>query len=103
MKFAVLFLAAVMGGATIASAQPASAPSTTPMSQKPPPANTLKCSDFHRNPEGTWNAVRPVTITGPSGSQSFREYAFFPPGAMFVGLDVGGTLEDKCLPHPGVH
>jgi hypothetical protein len=95
VKFAIMFVAATLGGATIAWAQSASTDSTA---QKPPTqANSLNCSDFHRNPEGTWTAVRPVTISGPSGSASFGAYAFFPPGAKFVGLDVGNTLEDKCL------
>jgi hypothetical protein len=97
MKLAAVFLAVMLTGATLACAQ---SPSSDSTAQEPPSqASSFNCSDFHRNPDGSWISVRDVTISGPSGSASYHPYAFFPPHVAFVGLDVADILEQQCYSH----
>ena len=62
-------------------------------------ANTVddpNCSDFRKNPDGSWEPVRRVTITGPSGKINIKSGATLRSGVQFKGLDLAEWLDKNC-------
>ncbi len=54
------------------------------------------CSSFVKNDDGSWSALRNVSVPGAGGSFNVREGAQFRPGASFAGLDLAAQLEKDC-------
>ena len=52
----------------------------------------LTCSDFARNPDGSWSPVRPVFINGVTMGPGVR----FMPGVSFGGVDLASILNRQC-------
>ncbi len=59
-------------------------------------AQGLSCSDFHQNQDGSWSANHPVAIGGPNGQVQIGPGVAFRPGAAFMGVDLGATLNAQC-------
>jgi hypothetical protein len=53
---------------------------------------TLKCSDFVRNPNGSWSPVRPITLNGITMGPGVA----FTPGVSFGGVDLATILNQQC-------
>ena len=58
----------------------------------------LSCSDFQRNPDGSWVTTRQINVSGPGGDQMLigagRQVT---KGQMFIfGLDLAAILERQC-------
>ena len=53
---------------------------------------TLSCSDFVRNPDGSWSSVKPVSFGGITLGPGVK----FSPGVRFNGVDLGSTLNMHC-------
>ena len=68
--------------------------------QTAPGANTLKCVDFRRNPDGSWSPMREVTIRYPNGIVSLGPPASFPASGTYMGLPLAQMLNQKCAVHP---
>ena len=58
----------------------------------------ISCSDFQRNPDGSWTAIRQINHCGAKGSRKLiPEGRVFGKGQMFMfGLDLAAFLEDQC-------
>jgi hypothetical protein len=52
----------------------------------------LTCSDFSRNPDGSWSPVRPIFINGVTMGPGVR----FTPGVQFGGVDLASILIKQC-------
>ena len=53
---------------------------------------TLNCSDFKKNPDGSWSPVRPVTLNGVTMGPGVS----FNPGVSFGGVDLASILNKQC-------
>ena len=58
----------------------------------------MSCALFHRNADGSWNAVRPMTLRPASGPIPLKTSFKFRPGTLFAGFDLAAQLESAC-PH----
>jgi hypothetical protein len=52
----------------------------------------LTCSDFARNPDGSWSPVKPVNVNGVIMGPGVR----FTPGVQFGGIDLAAVLNQQC-------
>jgi hypothetical protein len=55
-------------------------------------AQTLNCSDFKLNDNGSWSPVRAIQI----GSVTMGPGVSFTPGVQFGGVDLATILNQKC-------
>jgi hypothetical protein len=53
---------------------------------------TVHCSDFTRNPNGSWSALKPITLNGIS----FGPGVAFTAGVSFGGVDLASILNQQC-------
>ena len=51
-----------------------------------------RCTDFKSNEDGSWTAIKPVTINGTAVDQGVP----FKPGTMFGGVDLAQGLTVTC-------
>ena len=58
----------------------------------------MSCAAFHRNADGSWNAVRPMTLQPAAGPIALKPSFKFKPGTLFAGFDLAAEL-DKACPH----
>ena len=77
------------GGASSSAASPNAAPA--------PAARTLDCSDFRRQPDGSWTPRRPVVVGGMTVTPAMS----FSRGVSFGGVDAAATLDAHCLRRRG--
>ena len=54
---------------------------------------------FCRQPNGQWACTKPIKVNGPSGPVMIDEGASFPPGALFLGLDLAKELDQMAEKH----
>ena len=69
--------------------------------QAAPPAKDvydMSCSAFHRNSDGSWNAVQPMTLKPADGPIPLKPTFRFKPGTLFSGFDLAAELDRSC-PH----
>ena len=57
-----------------------------------PAGQALACTDFRRQPDGSWSPRRPVTI----GGMTLTPAMSFSRGVSFGGVDVGAALDAHC-------
>jgi hypothetical protein len=94
MMYSLLSATAV---ALILAATPGSAPGPA----KPPkgmPANTIDCSDWTRNSDGSWTAhhnAKPFDIGG-TRQMSIQDSRIGPRSVSAGGYDLTDVLEQKC-------
>lgn len=63
-----------------------------------PLAQTIDCSNFRHNEDGSWTPVSQFTITNQNGSQvSMGPGVSFRPGVQFSGIDLATLLNQQCL------
>jgi hypothetical protein len=65
---------------------------TGPLLPKDDTGSYWRCSDFKSNEDGSWTAIKPVTINGAAVDQGVP----FKPGTMFAGVDLGQGLTRTC-------
>jgi hypothetical protein len=58
----------------------------------PAAAHGLTCSDFVRNPDGSWSPVRVITLNGVTMGPGVA----FSPGVAFGGVDLATILNRQC-------
>ncbi len=51
---------------------------------------------FRRNADGSWTCLEPVTLNRPAGRIQFTPDSTFPPGKLFMGVDVARLLDDEA-------
>jgi hypothetical protein len=51
-----------------------------------------RCTDYTPNGDGSWTAIKPVTINGAAVNQGVP----FAPGTMFGGVDLARSLNMTC-------
>lgn len=51
-----------------------------------------RCSDFKSNGDGSWTAIKPVTLNGAAVDQGVP----FTPGTKFGGVDLAVGLTNTC-------
>ena len=56
----------------------------------------LDCSDFFKNPDGTWSPVRPLTVLEPSGLAELRLGIRLHPGPVFPTAQLAARLSAFC-------
>jgi hypothetical protein len=54
------------------------------------------CESFRRNPDGSWECIKPVTIFGYGGLIEISQGMLFTPGVPFTGIDMVAWLEENC-------
>jgi hypothetical protein len=65
----------------------------------PPPTNPGPvCSDFERNPDGSWSPIREVNINGVVIGTG----AAINLGTSFGGIDLAQTLNERCQSPSGL-
>jgi hypothetical protein len=62
----------------------------------PAMADTIPCSVFQKNPDGSWSAKQQITITGPNGQVTISPGVSYRPGVAFMGIDLAAQLEQQC-------
>ena len=67
----------------------------------PAPAATkdvydMSCGAFHRNADGSWNAVQPMTLQPGAGPIPLKPSFKFKPGTLFAGFDLAAELDKAC-------
>ena len=61
---------------------------------------TLDCSKFRNNEDGSWTPISQFTITNQNGSQvSMGPGASFRPGVQFSGIDLAKLLNQLAFGH----
>jgi hypothetical protein len=56
----------------------------------------LPCDAFQKNPDGSWVAMRSVTVPAGGRNLRLREGSLFRPGAAFLGTDMAERLDKAC-------
>jgi hypothetical protein len=56
----------------------------------------LPCDAFQKNPDGSWTAMRAVSINAGGRNLPLREGSRFKPGAAFLGTDIADELDKAC-------
>ena len=56
----------------------------------------LPCDAFQKNGDGSWSAMRAVSVPGGGRYINIREGALFRPGSAFLGLDLAAQLDQTC-------
>jgi len=54
------------------------------------------CSQFRKNPDGSWTSIDAVFIEGPNGKINVGPGMTFRQGALFLGLDLAAWLDSNC-------
>jgi hypothetical protein len=57
----------------------------------------LPCDAFQKNPDGSWSAMRNVSVPGPGRYFNVQQGALFRPGASFMGQNLAAQLDRDCL------
>lgn len=95
---------------TLATALLASALTACVTEQGPPPAldpstpmttrhlnTSMDCSEWQRNPDGSWTAAKDVTLATPNGQTTVASGTSFRPGSYLMGVDVAYALKRECV------
>ena len=56
----------------------------------------LTCADFRHNQDGSWTALKTMTITAPNGHIEAGPGVSFTVGLPIMGIDVAATLDENC-------
>jgi len=59
-------------------------------------SGVLPCDAFQKNPDGSWSAMRAISIFAGGRNLPIREGARFKPGAAFLGTDIAEQLDQTC-------
>lgn len=58
---------------------------------------TIPLDAFKKNPDGSWSAVKPITITSPTGeAEQIGPGMSFTKGVLFMGIDLAALLDEKA-------
>lgn len=63
-------------------------------------AQTVPCSDFIRNPDGSWTVANNVAFPGPGQNINLRQGAVLRPGNYILGTDIAAKLASACASVP---
>jgi hypothetical protein len=91
----LVLVALVLGFASMsldASAQPPQRNQLMPSL----PQSQLRCADFQKNPDGSWSAVRVVTV----GASTISPGVSFIRGVVISRVSIAQQLDGRCM-HPG--
>ena len=89
----LLLAAALLTSPSLAFAQAAPA---APAASKD--VYDMSCGAFHRNADGSWNAIRPMTLQPAAGPIPLKPSFKFKPGTLFAGFDLAAELDKACAP-----
>ena len=64
--------------------------------QQPTGQMELNCSQFTRNPDGSWSVKQPLELFSDAGRVRISPGPPFKPGLSFGGLDIARMLEEQC-------
>lgn len=64
--------------------------------QQPTGQMELNCSQFTRNPDGSWSVKQPLELFSDNGRVRIMPGPPFKPGQSFGGLDIAQMLEEQC-------
>jgi hypothetical protein len=57
------------------------------------------CSDYQRNPNGTWSPKRPITISNGQQTAQIGPGAIIAPGGDYAGINLWEQLNAQCAQH----
>ena len=57
----------------------------------------MRCSDFRRNPDGSWTCIVQTKIAGYAAVIDVNQGTIFWKGQLVNGLSLVGWLEKNCL------
>ncbi|HZP12215.1 MAG TPA: hypothetical protein VFB36_07320 [Nevskiaceae bacterium] len=57
---------------------------------------SMECSEWQRNADGSWTAVKDVVIAAPNGPAPVASGTSFRQGSYYEGVDVAYALRQEC-------
>ena len=94
----VLLAGASLFATFSANAQQGQLPLTTAAGYPPQQVlpSPFRCANFTHHSDGSWSALRPVTIGSGGTKATLEPGANFTAGTSFAGVDVGAQLNRRC-------